>query len=329
MSWADRARLLAPALLALIGFAAAGRLADGLVVGLGASIALFGAGLPAARRAATLVTAGLLLLLAIATGYQVADVFLTLILWNLIVAVLATVVDAALPLGAPGPWSLVLMVDVGSLLGMDHLGLRTTLLHVGLGCLIGVLTGLVDSLYVGRRATGAFPPTSRPVGLRPRAWVASWRFVEVYIAVLLASTFTHATADRHPFWPVLLVVLVLSGGGGRARLVQRAVRCLVGALVGVVVFAPLSRLTLPTGVLVALVCVLGLLALRFVADREVPGAFLVTLLALTVTLPLLPTASPMTLGLEHAADALVAVGLSLVMIVLVRPLSRITMKHLK
>jgi hypothetical protein len=314
-------RLLAPALLALVALAAAGHVEDGLLIAMGAAIAVIGSGQPARRRLCTLVSAALLLVVAIGTGYRVADVFLTLILWNLILAVVATAVDVALPLRPLGPWPLVLMVDVGSLLGMAHFGLTRALLDVGLGSLVGVVVGLADAWWAERRAATPWTGSARS-GRPVRPWSVVAGFLEGYIAVLLSSTFTHATRDRHPFWPVLLVVLLVARPGPRGPALRRALRCLEGALLAVLVFAPLSRVHLHAAVLVALVVVLTGLAGALIARYDGAAAFAVALLALLVTEPLLPSLSLPALVLQHGVDALVAAALSLLMFRLLRRPSR-------
>lgn len=311
--------LLLPGIIALVVLAAAGRTGDGLLVALGACTALFGARQPVGRRLATTVGAALLLLLAVGSGQQVADVFLTLILWNLVVAVAATALDVVRPLGATGPWSLVLMVDVGSLLGMNHVGLGTVLRDVGAGCVIGILTGLVDS----RLRRRSHPVRDRRVvpgeGVAPRVRRVLARFLEGYIAVLLTSVFPHATHDRHPFWPVLVVVLVVSAPVRRTEALRRALRCLAGALVAVLLYVPLSKVDPPTAVGVVVVIVLALLAAGLLTRHDAAGSLVTALLALLLTRPLLPTLNTGDLLVQHGVDALVAVALSLIMIRLVRP----------
>lgn len=309
--------LLVPALAALVVLSVAGRTVDGLWVALGACVAIFGARQPIGRRLGTTVGAAVVLLLALGSGMQVADVFLTLILWNLIVAVAGTLLDAVLPLGATGPWSLVLMVDVGSLLGMAEVDPSTVLRDVGIGCAIGVLAALVDG-RLRRHPRPAATETSAGA-LALRVWRVVARFLEGYLAVLLTSVFPHATRDRHPFWPVLVVVLVVSAPGTRAVATRRAVRCLVGALLAVLVYLPLSPWHPPTAAGVAIVVVLAALAAGLLPRHELGGAFVTALLALLLTRPLLPPLDVSDLVVQHGVDAVVAVALSLLLIRLLRP----------
>lgn len=138
-------------------------------------------------------------------------------------------------------------------------------------------------------------------------------------AVVAATLISGLVGDRHPFWIVLVVLLVLSHPGDQQSLTLRAVQRLLGTVAGVVVFGALMGFTLPPAALVALVCVLLWIVSRFAARNYLIGSFFITLLALYLVVPLSPHQTPGSLAANRLIDTGIGVALSITLIWLVGP----------
>ncbi len=141
--------------------------------------------------------------------------------------------------------------------------------------------------------------------------------IRVSAAVVVATLVSGLLGDRHPFWTVLVVLLVLSYPGDQQHLTLRAVQRLSGTCLGVVVFSALMGITLPTEALVLVVCALLWVVSRFAARNYLIGSFFITLLALYLVAPLSPSQSPSSLAMDRVADTAIGVALSLALIWLV------------
>jgi len=127
-----------------------------------------------------------------------------------------------------------------------------------------------------------------------------------------------ARGDTHPFWGVLVVVLVLSYPGDEGRLTVRAVSRIVGALVGIALFTTLARVHLGTAGYVALLCVLLWCVARVTAHNYLVGSVVITLLALAISVPLSPNEGPGELATARGVDTIVAGAIAVAVIWVIR-----------
>lgn len=117
MPWTNNLRLVAPVFTALVGFTAAGNSLDGILVALGAYIALFGAGQPGRRRLKTFGMMSALMLAPIGCGAAVADSAAMTTVGYAGLALIPLPASVVVDLGPPGPYFLALMVGRGALPG--------------------------------------------------------------------------------------------------------------------------------------------------------------------------------------------------------------------
>lgn len=143
--------------------------------------------------------------------------------------------------------------------------------------------------------------------------------VRVVAAVVLADAITAVIGDRHPFWPVLVIVMVLSYPGDQQRLTLRALQRLLGTLLGIGIFAGTSQIPLGTAGYVAVVCVLLWLCSRWAARNYLVGSVFITVLALSMTVPLSSDQAPLALATNRWQDTMIGAGLALAAIWLLGP----------
>ena len=298
--------LCAPVWLGLIGGTALGAPIQGVLVALGAYVVLFGAGQPLRPRLRAYAIAAVGLLASVALGMVVAPSLPGTWAAYLATAVLAVAVTRRIDPGPPGAYFFVLMVGGGTLL--TGTSLPATLAAVAAGSLLAMAFGALDALITR--------PPARPAPTVP-ADVARRTLARVAVAVTATLALSALRDDAHPFWGVLVVVLVLSFPGTTGQLTGRAVARLVGTVAGVVLFVPVAGLHLGSAGYVAVLCVLLWFVARWTARNYAIGTTLITLLALFMSVPLTPDESPWQLAVDRGVDTLIA---GIVVLVVLRAL---------
>ena len=147
MNWQNNLRLLAPVLLALVGFSLAGQFINGLLVALGAYIVLFGGGQPGRLRLKVYLIASGFMLASTSLGVLAAGAFPLTILAYLLVALAAVAADVVLELGSPGPYFFVLMVGAGYTLAQGGVPLEAILPYMAIGNGLAIIFAMADVLY--------------------------------------------------------------------------------------------------------------------------------------------------------------------------------------
>ncbi|GAA4889337.1 hypothetical protein GCM10025789_02160 [Tessaracoccus lubricantis] len=289
--------LLLPVWGGLIVFTALGQPLQGLLVALGGYIVLFGGGRPLRPRLRAYALAAVGLLTAVAVGMVVAGSSLLILAGYLATAFVAVFLKRWLDPGPPGAYFFVLMMGAGTLLSGSGIGVPLTLAYIALGSLLAMLVGALDAVLTRPGP----PPLPRPAPFPDRVVL-----VRICLAVTAAMTASWLLADRHPFWTVLVVVLVLSYPGDTGQLTVRALSRLLGTAVGVLVFLPLSGLHLGTAGFVAALCVLLWFVARWTARNYLIGSVLITVLALFMSVPLMPAEPPVQLAIDRGVDTLIA-----------------------
>lgn len=318
--------LVSPVWFGFIVFTALGRPLEGLLVALGAYIVLFGGGQPLRARLRAYAIAALGLLGAVALGMAAGGSALLTWLAYLGSAVLAVLVTRRLDPGPPGPYFFVLMVGGGTLLGGVGLGIPLTLVLLALGSALAMLMGGLDAL-LDRRTADADPAgepddvdaTPEAAGAGPDRGSTLLTFLRIAIALSATLGISALRGDAHPFWGVLVVVLVLSYPGDSRQLTVRAVSRILGTLAGLLLFLPVADLHLGSAGYVAVLCVLLWCVARWTARNYLLGSVLITLLALFMSVPLTPDESPLQLTLARGIDTVIAGIVSLAVLRLVRP----------
>ena len=308
MFWRTTLFLVAPVWSGLIACTAAGAPLAGLLVALGAYIVLFGGGQPVWPRLRAYAIAAVGLLVTVALGMVVAHSPLLTWASYLATAVVAVASARWIDPGPPGAYFFVLMVGGGTLLAGSGLSVPVTLAYLALGSALAMLAGSVDAL--------ASRPPQRPVPPAPPV-TARVTLLRVCLAVTATLAVSALRDDAHPFWGVLVVVLVLSYPGDTGQLTGRAVSRLLGTFVGVILFVPVSGLHLGTPGHVAVLCVLLWFVARWTARNYAIGSTLITLLALFMSVPLTPDESPVELALDRGVATLIAGVIALVVLRLV------------
>ncbi|QPC94847.1 FUSC family protein [Mesorhizobium sp. INR15] len=132
-------------------------------------------------------------------------------------------------------------------------------------------------------------------------------FARVALALVLANLAVHFAGSRHPFWAVLVVVLILSFPGDQSQLRQRSVQRFVGTAIGIAVFLPLAQFHLAETASVAVLCALFWGISRLSTRNYMVGSVLITAFALVLTVPLSPAETPGQLAFSRITDTLFAV----------------------
>lgn len=139
---------------------------------------------------------------------------------------------------------------------------------------------------------------------------------------MVAVAISAARGDAHPFWVVLVVVLVLSFPGDEWALTVRAIARVLGTIVGIVAFLPLSGAHFGTAGFTLLLCLLMWPMARVTSRNYLLGSAVITVFALALTVPLAPVESPGALALDRVLDTLVAAGLAILAIWTIRRRTR-------
>ena len=310
-----RARLGLPTIALLVVPALFGHFLLGLLMGLGSYSVLFGAVPRRRHRAVVMAVTGVGLVAAVCAGVAVSGSLAASLAAYVIAAFLGVVLDEVVPLGPPGPYFFVLMLGGGTLLTGTGLGIPMTAAYLALGSALAIAAGSLDALLLerGRSRPASAPVPAGPTG--PPTWVV---LVRVLVAVTASVMVSVARGDTHPFWGVLVVVLVLSYPGDEGRLTVRAVSRIVGALVGIALFTPLARVHLGTAGYVALLCVLLWCVARVTAHNYLVGSVVITLLALAMSVPLSPNEGPGELATARGVDTIVAGAIAVAVIWVIR-----------
>lgn len=317
--------LVALVWLAFIVSTAVGQPISGLLVALGAYIVLFGGGQPLRPRLRAYGIAAAGLLVAVTIGVLVGEHPLATWLAYLGVSVVAVLVCRYLDPGPPGPYFFVLMLGGGTLLTATGMGLPVILLHLAGGSLLAMLAGTADAL-IDRRATvdeGDAADRTPSAAAGDAAETERRRseritLVRVCLAITLSLGISALRGDEHPFWGVLVVVLVLSYPGGRRVLNVRALSRILGTLIGVLAFAPIAGLHLGSAGFVVALCVLLWFVARWTTRNYLIGSVLITVLALMMTVPLTANETPLQLTADRFVDTLVAGAIAMIVLQIVR-----------
>ena len=128
--------------------------------------------------------------------------------------------------------------------------------------------------------------------------------------------------DPHPFWVVIVVVLVLSFPGDEPTLTARAVARLLGTILGILLFLPVTAIPFGTTTFALFLCLLMWLMARVTSRNYLIGSVVITVFALSLMLPLTPTESPESLAVDRGIDTVVAVTFSVVALWAIRPRSQ-------
>lgn len=314
MSVRTTALLVAPVWIGFLGGAASGRPADGLLVALGGYIVLFGNGQPVRQRLPIQLFAAAGLLASVAFGMLVGgSVWWTLLAYVATSAAMALFAARLFDPGPPGPYFFVLMVGGGTLLTpLGGIGRVEPVIAVG--CTLALAFSLLDSRierYAARPATPAHLETG-----------ALLRLARLLAALALGVAISGWRGDRHPFWVVLVVVLILSVPGDGRTLTVRAVGRLLGTLIGIALFIPISGAHFGTWGFTAWLCLLVWPMARMTSRNYLLGSVVITVFALSLTVPLAPAQPPLLLAADRALDTLVAASLAMLSLWAIRPRSR-------
>lgn len=147
----------------------------------------------------------------------------------------------------------------------------------------------------------------------------SLTFVRVVLGAAAALGVTTLAGHRHPFWAVLVVVLVLSFPAEPKMQLLRTVHRVAGTVVGFFVFWAWSLLDPPP--LVSF-CAMG--SLLWISMGMAPrnygyGCIAITLLALLMTQALSPGTPPGQLALERVGETVVGAVIAVLCMALIRP----------
>lgn len=329
--------LVAPVCLAFIVFTALNQPIRGLLVVLGAYIVLFGGGQPVQPRLRSYLIAAIGLHAAVTLGLLVGGHPLLTWLAYLAASVAAVLICRRFDPGPPGPYFFVLMVGGGTLLTATGLSLPVILVHLAAGSLLAMTAGSIDALITQRAATGNDAPDDagsqkdpapgadaaqapEPPSPTPAECLGTERItlVRVCLAITLSLGISALRGDDHPFWGVLVAVLVLSYPGDRRALNVRALSRILGTLIGVLVFAPIAGLHLGSAGFVVALCVLPWFVARWTTRNYLIGSVLITVLALMMTVPLTANETPLQLTADRFVDTLVAGAIAMIVLQIVR-----------
>lgn len=172
-----------------------------------------------------------------------------------------------------------------------------------------MIMGTLDALIVR--------PPEPPRATQP---VAPWRtFARIVVAISICMGLSALRGDTHPFWGVLVAVLILSYPGDQRTLEVRAVSRVVGTVVGIVIFLPLTDAHFGSAGYVAVLCVLLWFVARWTARNYLLGSVLITLLAMFMSVPLIPGETPLELTMYRLVDTAIAAVVAVAMLWILPP----------
>lgn len=327
MPLVDRLRLGLPTIVILVGSAFTGRFLEGLLIALGTYVVLFG-GIPRRRhRAMVMVAAAVGLILSVCLGIVTAGSLPWTLLAYVVAALAAFTADTALRAGPPGPYFFVLMVGGGGIVGQSGMGVAQVLLPVSIGGIVAIIAAVAGKDHTDDGgATARFGATLRFGALVRRTkerlrWPGhdSVMFVRVLLGAVVALSVTTLAGNAHPFWAVLVVVLVLSFPAEPRMQLLRAIHRVAGTAVGFFAFWAWSLLDPPA---LASFCAMGVLLWisMGMAPRNYGYACIaITLLALLMTQALSPGTPPGQLALDRVGETAIGAVIAIVCMLLVRP----------
>lgn len=298
MSVRDRLRLGLATILILVGSALLGRFIDGLLIGLGTYTVLFGAIPSRPHRARVMASAGIGLIAAVGVGVAVSS-SLALTLGAFVLAAFAGLaLDTAMRLGPPGPYFFVLMVGGGTIIGRAGLGVTDVVAPLAAGAVVAFIAAVLGADKTGNASpdTSATADTSAsPDTPATQSWARSFRerltwphpeavmFARVVVAATLAFAIPVMAGGTHPFWAVLVAVLVLSYPGGRRIQVMRAIHRILGTALGFLAYWGWTLIHPPDVVTFAAMGILLWITMGLAAGNYGLACIAITLLALMMT----------------------------------------------
>lgn len=323
MSIADAARLAGPTIVILAGFALAGHYLLGLLIALGTYTVLFGGVADRRHRLAVMTASGAGLVVAVTAGILAAGSLAWTLVAYCATTLAAAVLDEALTLGPPGPAFFVLMVGGGLTIGAAHVRLGHVLPPVALGTVVALLAAMAGPGRPGPPAE----PRQQPLAARVRkrlTWPSEHAVTgaRIVLAVVILTVIAWAVADPHPFWAVLVALLVLSYPGGTDVLVLRAVNRVAGTIAGILVFWLWNLAGVSARWDFVAIGVLLWAASRLAPRNYAYASIVITVLALLMTQPLVSGVSAGRLALNRLADTGLAAAVCLLALAFVRPRHR-------
>ena len=323
----DALRLVVPTVAILIGLSMVGHFLLGLLIALGTYPVLFGAAPQRRHRFQIMTSAGLGLLVCIAVGMLAAGSLAWTLIAYTVVAVISAIADEIIEFGPPGPGFFVLMVGAGSILGGVDVPAWQIFVPLAIGAVIAVIVAMLgpDQTDEGQEAEDTQARAGLMTRLKARwTWPADTavRLIRVLIALWVLTLIAFAVGDPHPFWSVLVALLVLVYPGDRHAQIGRAANRALGTAVGIGVYWLWTLIDPPTFADVLAVGALMWAASRLAARNYFYASIVITLLALLMTQPLAGDASPGSLALNRLLDTVLAVIVCFVLIRFVRPRQR-------
>ncbi|WP_295624014.1 FUSC family protein [uncultured Corynebacterium sp.] len=337
MPVADRLRLGMPTILILVVGALMGRYLDALLVGLGTYTVLFG-GIPGRRhRAIVMAAGGVGLVAAVSAGVAVAGS----LPWTLVAFVgaslLAVVLDSAVRLGPPGPYFFTLMVGGGGIIGIAGFTVADVVPQLAAGAVVAFVAAVAgadrpeptagDGEGTESLDDGPASTSSRVFSdvLARLTWPHpdSVTFVRVVVATLVTFAALTLANDSHPFWAVLVVVLVLSYPGDQGTLMLRTFHRVVGTAIGFFAFWAWTLVAPPAWVAFVAIGVLLWITMGLAPRNYGYACVAITLLALLMTQALMPDAPPGQLATARVIDTVVGAVVAIGCMLLIRPWGRV------
>lgn len=144
----------------------------------------------------------------------------------------------------------------------------------------------------------------------------------ILFAVVILNVLADLLNDPHPFWSVLVALLVLSYPGSNDVLALRAAHRVLGTAVGIAAYWLWSLLAAPAAWNAALLGALLWTSARLAPRNYGYASAAITVLALMMTQPLVSGISAGDLALNRLLDTVVAALVSALALALIRPHGR-------
>ena len=316
----DALRLVGPTVVILVVLSLTGHFMLGLLIALGTYPVLFGAVPQRRHRLLVMTTAGAGLLLCVAVGMLAAGSLVATLLAYTVTTVLAALLDDMIGFGPPGAAFFVLMIGAGGIIG----GIDVPWWQIFGPMAVGVVIAVIAAMAGPEREVPAATAERAPLAVRVRRrW--SWpsdpmvRMIRVLVALWVLTLIGAAVGDPHPFWSVLVALLVLAYPGDHHAQIGRAVNRVLGTAAGIGVYWVWTVIDPPTAADVLAVGALMWAASRLAARNYLYASIVITLLALLMTQPLAAGAAPGSLALNRLGDTVLAGVVCLLLVLLVRP----------
>ena len=207
-----------------------------------------------------------------------------------------------------------------------RLGLPTILILVGSALLGRFIDGLLIGLGTYTVLFGAIP--SRPHRAHSFRERLTWpypeavMFARVVVAATLAFAIPVMAGGTHPFWAVLVAVLVLSYPGGRRIQVMRTIHRILGTALGFLAYWGWTLIYPPDVVTFAAMGILLWIAMGLAARNYGLACIAITLLALMMTQVLTPDIHPATLAGDRLLTSIIGAAVAVVVMIVIQPRRR-------